>query len=79
MTLDAPAEHPEAVRAVVRAGVPVWAQFGITPHTAARYGGLPPCGAGAAGAPAVKAAEELVAARKDAYAKRNNRRDLDAL
>lgn len=31
--LDAAAEHPEAVRAVARAGIPVWAQFGVTPHT----------------------------------------------
>jgi len=31
---------PDAVRAVVRAGVPVWAQFGITPHTALKYGGM---------------------------------------
>jgi 3-methyl-2-oxobutanoate hydroxymethyltransferase len=30
--LDAAAEHPDAVRAVTRAGVPVWAQFGVTPH-----------------------------------------------
>ncbi len=36
--LDAAADFPEAVRAVVRAGIPVFAQFGITPHTAARYG-----------------------------------------
>ena len=35
--LDAAAEHPEEVRAVVRAGIPVWAQFGITPHTAKKY------------------------------------------
>jgi 3-methyl-2-oxobutanoate hydroxymethyltransferase len=38
--LDAAADFPEAVRAIARAGIPVWAQFGITPHTAARYGGL---------------------------------------
>src|SRR5918912_1600321 len=31
--LDAAASFPHAVRAVVRAGIPVWAQFGITPHT----------------------------------------------
>jgi len=28
------------VRAVARAGIPVWAQFGITPHTALHYGGM---------------------------------------
>jgi 3-methyl-2-oxobutanoate hydroxymethyltransferase len=31
--LDAAAEHPDAVRAVAGAGIPVWAQFGVTPHT----------------------------------------------
>jgi 3-methyl-2-oxobutanoate hydroxymethyltransferase len=36
--LDAAAEHPEAVRAIVKAGIPVFAQFGITPQTAARHG-----------------------------------------
>ena len=53
--LDAAAEHPEAVRAVARAGIPVWAQLGITPHTAARYGGM------------AKAGPELAAARKDEF------------
>ena len=38
--LDAAASFPDAVRAVVRAGIPVWAQFGITPHTAAQHGGM---------------------------------------
>jgi 3-methyl-2-oxobutanoate hydroxymethyltransferase len=38
--LDGASTFPDAVRAVVRAGVPVWAQFGITPHTALRYGGI---------------------------------------
>ncbi|MEU8617535.1 3-methyl-2-oxobutanoate hydroxymethyltransferase [Streptomyces sp. NPDC048623] len=36
--LDAAADYPEAVEAVTRAGVPVFAQFGITPQTALRYG-----------------------------------------
>jgi 3-methyl-2-oxobutanoate hydroxymethyltransferase len=36
--LDAAAEFPEAVTAIAQAGVPVWAQFGITPHTASQYG-----------------------------------------
>ena len=36
LKLDAAPEYPEAVRAIVRAGIPVWAQFGITPHTEAR-------------------------------------------
>lgn len=36
--LDAAADHPDAVRAVVAAGIPVFAQFGLTPQTAAKYG-----------------------------------------
>jgi 3-methyl-2-oxobutanoate hydroxymethyltransferase len=43
--LDGAAQHPDAVRAIARAGIPVWAQFGITPHTALRYGGLGKAGA----------------------------------
>ena len=38
--LDGAADFSDAVRAVVRAGVPVFAQFGITPQTAQRYGGI---------------------------------------
>jgi 3-methyl-2-oxobutanoate hydroxymethyltransferase len=38
--LDGASEFPEAVRAITRAGIPVWAQFGITPHTALKYGGM---------------------------------------
>jgi len=44
LKLDAAADHPAAVSAIVRAGIPVWAQFGITPHTAAGRGGQPPAG-----------------------------------
>jgi 3-methyl-2-oxobutanoate hydroxymethyltransferase len=36
--LVAAADHPDAVRAVVAAGIPVFAQFGLTPQTAARHG-----------------------------------------
>lgn len=36
--LDGGADFPEAVRAITRGGVPVFAQFGITPQTAPRYG-----------------------------------------
>lgn len=36
--LDGAADFPEAVAAVERAGIPVFAQFGITPQTALRYG-----------------------------------------
>lgn len=39
MKLDNAASFPEAVRAVAHAGIPVWAQFGVTPHAAFRYGG----------------------------------------
>src|SRR5437773_4082948 len=38
--LDGASSFPEAVRAVNRAGIPVWAQFGITPQTALKYGGM---------------------------------------
>jgi 3-methyl-2-oxobutanoate hydroxymethyltransferase len=36
--LDGAADFPEVVEALVRAGIPVFAQFGITPQTALRYG-----------------------------------------
>ena len=36
--LDAASEYPDAVRAIVRAGIPVFAQFGLTPQTALKYG-----------------------------------------
>lgn len=36
--LDGASDYPEAVTAVERAGIPVWAQFGITPQTASRHG-----------------------------------------
>jgi 3-methyl-2-oxobutanoate hydroxymethyltransferase len=51
--LDGASDFPEAVGAITRAGIPVWAQFGITPHTALRYGGMS------------KAGPELAAAMKD--------------
>src|SRR5918999_1794400 len=38
--LDGAAAFPDAVRAITRAGIPVWGQFGITPHTALQYGGI---------------------------------------
>lgn len=38
--LDGASAFPDAVRAITRAGIPVWAQFGITPHTALHYGGM---------------------------------------
>ncbi|MPZ74655.1 MAG: 3-methyl-2-oxobutanoate hydroxymethyltransferase [Nitriliruptorales bacterium] len=36
--LDGAADFPDAVTAVARAGIPVFAQLGITPQTALRYG-----------------------------------------
>jgi 3-methyl-2-oxobutanoate hydroxymethyltransferase len=36
--VDAAAEFPDIVRALTRAGIPVFAQFGLTPQTAGKYG-----------------------------------------
>jgi 3-methyl-2-oxobutanoate hydroxymethyltransferase len=36
--LDGAADYPEAVTAIERAGIPVFAQFGVTPQRALRYG-----------------------------------------
>jgi 3-methyl-2-oxobutanoate hydroxymethyltransferase len=36
--LDGAADFPDAVAAITRAGIPVFAQFGLTPQTALRYG-----------------------------------------
>lgn len=36
--VDGAADFPEAVRAIARAGIPVFAQFGITPQTALQCG-----------------------------------------
>jgi 3-methyl-2-oxobutanoate hydroxymethyltransferase len=36
--LDAAADFPEAVAAMTKAGIPVFAQFGLTPQTAMRFG-----------------------------------------
>lgn len=47
--LDGAADFPEAVQALVRAGIPVFAQFGITPQTALQYG-IPYATASAPGA-----------------------------
>jgi 3-methyl-2-oxobutanoate hydroxymethyltransferase len=42
--LDGASAFPESVTAITRAGIPVWAQFGITPHTALQYGGMSKAG-----------------------------------
>jgi 3-methyl-2-oxobutanoate hydroxymethyltransferase len=55
--LDGAADFPEAVRAVVRAGIPVFAQFGITPQTALKFG-IP---YGAQSAPDAQAPAEMTA------------------
>src|SRR5258705_3012527 len=49
--LDGAADFPEGVRALVRAGIPVFAQFGITPQTALKFG-IPYGAQSAAGAQA---------------------------
>jgi 3-methyl-2-oxobutanoate hydroxymethyltransferase len=36
--IDAAKEFPDIVRALVDAGIPVFAQFGLTPQTASKYG-----------------------------------------
>ena len=36
--VDAAADYPDVVRALVRDGIPVFAQFGLTPQTASKYG-----------------------------------------
>src|SRR5580700_9461123 len=63
--LDGAADFPEAVRAIVRAGIPVFAQFGITPQTASQYG-IAPAAATKPGAPvpeAIPEAPEAMAAK----------------
>lgn len=51
--LDGAASFPDAVRTIVRAGIPVWAQFGVTPQTVLQHGGM------------TRAATELTPAMKD--------------
>jgi 3-methyl-2-oxobutanoate hydroxymethyltransferase len=62
--VDAAAEYPEVVRALVDAGVPVFAQFGLTPQTAIKYG-IPYSAQNSPAAQATaEAAERLVAEAK---------------
>ncbi len=62
--VDAAAEYPEVVRALVDAGIPVFAQFGLTPQTAIKYG-IPYSAQNAPAAQAsAAAAERLVAEAK---------------
>ena len=53
--LDGAAAFPDAVRAITRAGIPVWGQLGITPHTAEQFGGM------------AKAGPELATGMKDQF------------
>jgi len=53
LKLDAAAEFPDVVRAITRAGIPVFAQFGLTPQTALKYG-VPYSAQNAAGAQATQ-------------------------
>jgi 3-methyl-2-oxobutanoate hydroxymethyltransferase len=55
--LDGAADFPDAVRALVRAGIPVFAQFGITPQTALKFGTL----YAAQSAPGAQAPPEMTA------------------
>jgi 3-methyl-2-oxobutanoate hydroxymethyltransferase len=62
--VDAAAEYPQVVRALVDAGVPVFAQFGLTPQTAIKYG-IPYSAQNSPAAQATaEAAERLVAEAK---------------
>jgi 3-methyl-2-oxobutanoate hydroxymethyltransferase len=60
LKLDGAADFPEAVRALTRAGIPVFAQFGLTPQTAMKYG-IPYSAQASTGAQATAAmAQKLV-------------------
>ncbi|MFZ2064417.1 MAG: 3-methyl-2-oxobutanoate hydroxymethyltransferase [Xanthobacteraceae bacterium] len=62
--VDAAAEFPDTVRALVSAGIPVFAQFGLTPQTAIKYG-IPYSAQNSSQAQAsAEAAEKLVAEAK---------------
>jgi 3-methyl-2-oxobutanoate hydroxymethyltransferase len=62
--VDAAADYPQVVRALVDAGIPVFAQFGLTPQTAIKYG-IPYSAQNSAAAQATaEAAEQLVAEAK---------------
>ena len=62
--LDAASDHLDAVEAVTRAGIPVFAQFGITPQTALRFGVEYKAVPTAADAVPVELADALVAEAK---------------
>ena len=62
--LDAASDYIDAVEAVTRAGIPVFAQFGITPQTALRYGVEYKSIPSAADAVPVELKDELIAEAK---------------
>jgi 3-methyl-2-oxobutanoate hydroxymethyltransferase len=62
--LDGAADHLDAVREVTRAGIPVFAQFGITPQTAMRYGVEYTSRPGADAQVPVEMREEMIAQAK---------------
>jgi 3-methyl-2-oxobutanoate hydroxymethyltransferase len=59
--LDGAAAYPETVAELTRAGIPVWAQFGITPQTALQYGIEYSAMSGAAAVVNTKMQDRLVA------------------
>ncbi len=62
--VDAAADFPDVVRAMVRAGIPVFAQFGLTPQTAIKFG-IPYSAQSSLSAQAsAEAAQKLVAEAK---------------
>jgi 3-methyl-2-oxobutanoate hydroxymethyltransferase len=62
--LDGASDHLDAVTAVNRAGIPVFAQFGITPQTALRYGVQYTADPGSDAEVPVEMKDELVAEAK---------------
>jgi 3-methyl-2-oxobutanoate hydroxymethyltransferase len=62
--LDGASDHLDAVTAVHRAGIPVFAQFGITPQTALRYGVPYTANPGSSTEVPVEMKDELVAEAK---------------
>lgn len=62
--LDGASDHLDAVTAVNRAGIPVFAQFGITPQTALRYGVPYTANPGSDAEVPVEMKDELVAEAK---------------
>jgi 3-methyl-2-oxobutanoate hydroxymethyltransferase len=62
--VDAAADFPDVVRALVRAGIPVFAQFGLTPQTAMKWGIPYSAQNSAAAQAAAEAATRLVAEAK---------------